>query len=727
MRIREILKRERILNQKLYTWLVLSLLGAFLYAAMYNNVKPEILNINKLEVAEQTIRSPITIEDKEKTEERKREAEALVKPVYVVKQEYMEHRVDLVSSIFDEAIEVQNRVNEMKNEEGEIAPNGDGETTVPQEPTTSEKVTMLKESLTETIVNDLSSTTLTALVTHSQEELQIAKDATVTAVQKVMSTRIPATEVENAKKRVEDELRYISLPQSLKNAVIELGRYAVIQNEFYSPEKTEEARKQAVENVEPVLILQGQVIVEEGELITNEIYRQLEIVGLVNTEESKIPFIGLFLFIMLLVSFIYFYLSNEQTKEVHEKNHQLTLFTTVLLITILLMKVFSLMPVPYVDTGYLFPVAMTSMLIRILLDEKLSIVGTVIISICAVLLFNGEVSGVFHITAGLYALISSISGVIFLTNQNRRSKIFEAGLFVALINIITLTAFMFMQNIQFSNTMQYVFYFAQGAISGVTSSVLTIGLLPFLEGTFGILSTIKLIELSNPNHPLLKKILTEAPGTYHHSVMVANLAEAACEAIGANGLLARVASYYHDLGKTKNPHYFVENQFNKINPHDHLPPERSRDIIRAHTTDGAKMLRKYRMPKEIIDIALQHHGTSLLQYFYVKAKKTDPEVKEDDFRYPGPKPQTKEAAIIMIADSVEAAVRSMKEPDMEKISELIRKIIQSKLTDGQFSECDLSLKELNRVEHTLNDTLQGIFHQRIEYPQLQKNESIYQG
>ena len=333
---------------------------------------------------------------------------------------------------------------------------------------------------------------------------------------------------------------------------------------------------------------------------------------------------------------------------------------------------------------------MTSMLIRILLDEKLSIVGTVIISICAVLLFNGEVSGVFHITAGLYALISSISGVIFLTNQNRRSKIFEAGLFVALINIITLTAFMFMQNIQFSNTMQYVFYFAQGAISGVTSSVLTIGLLPFLEGTFGILSTIKLIELSNPNHPLLKKILTEAPGTYHHSVMVANLAEAACEAIGANGLLARVASYYHDLGKTKNPHYFVENQFNKINPHDHLPPERSRDIIRAHTTDGAKMLRKYRMPKEIIDIALQHHGTSLLQYFYVNAKKTDPEVKEDDFRYPGPKPQTKEAAIIMIADSVEAAVRSMKEPDMEKISELIRKIIQSKLTDGQFNECDLS-------------------------------------
>lgn len=722
MRIRQKLlgKFGQLLNQKIYIWLVLSLIGVVLFTALYNNVKPEILNINKLEVAEQTIRSPITVEDKEKTEERKREAEELVKPVYIVKQEYMENRVDLVSSIFDAALEVHERVNEMMNEDAEISPNGDGDRPIVIEPTTSEKVNMLKENLTEAIVNDLSASTLTALISHSQDDLQIAKDATVTAVQKVMSTRIPATEVENAKKKVEDELRYISLPQSLKNATIELGRYAVIQNEFYSPEKTEEARKQAVENVEPVQILQGQVIVEEGELITNEIYRQLEIVGLVNKEEGKIPFIGLGLFILLIITFIYFYFSSFQTRE---KNRRISLFATVLLVTILLMKVFSWLPIPHADSGYLFPVALCSMLVRILLDEKLSIVGTVIISLCSVLIFNGEVSGVFHITVGLYSLISGLSGVIFLTNQNRRSKIFEAGLFVSLINIITLMAFMFMQNIQFPTVSQYILYFGQGAISGVTSSVLTIGLLPFLEAVFGILSTIKLIELSNPNHPLLKKILTEAPGTYHHSVMVANLAEAACEAIGANGLLARVASYYHDIGKTKRPNYFVENQINMANPHDHLPPERSRDIILSHTTDGAKMLRRHHMPREIVDITLQHHGTSLLQYFYVKAKEQYPQVKEEDFRYPGPKPQTKEAAIIMIADSVEAAVRSMKDPDMERIANLVHKIIQDKLIDGQFNECDLSLKELARVEKTFNNTLQGIFHHRIEYPQLKKEET----
>ena len=206
MRWREIFLQKfgQVFNQKVYIWFVLSLIGIVLFITLFNNVKPEVLNINKLEVAEQTIRSPITVEDKEKTEERKREAEELVKPVYVVKQEYMENRVDLVSSIFDAALEIQDEIREKMTEKLEIAPNGDGEKPSVKDPTTGEKVNLLKEKLTETIVNDLSGSTLSALVSHSPEDLQIAKDATVTAVQKVMSTRIPATEVENAKKYSDD-------------------------------------------------------------------------------------------------------------------------------------------------------------------------------------------------------------------------------------------------------------------------------------------------------------------------------------------------------------------------------------------------------------------------------------------------------------------------------------------------------------------------------------------
>ena len=190
----------------------------------------------------------------------------------------------------------------------------------------------------------------------------------------------------------------------------------------------------------------------------------------------------------------------------------------------------------------------------------------------------------------------------------------------ALVNLLTFVALMFLPNGQFSG-LEYGYYLITALVSGIGSAVLTIGLLPFFEASFGILSTMRLIELSNPNHPLLRKILMEAPGTYHHSVMVANLAESACEAIGANGLLARVGSYYHDIGKTKRPNFFIENQMHHENPHDRLPPDKSANIIIAHVTDGSAILKKYHMPKEIIDIAEQHHGTTLLKFFYHKALK----------------------------------------------------------------------------------------------------------
>ena len=275
---------------------------------------------------------------------------------------------------------------------------------------------------------------------------------------------------------------------------------------------------------------------------------------------------------------------------------------------------------------------------------------------------------------------------------------------------------MLMLRSQFDVT-ELTIYMAAALVSGLLSGALTIGTMPFFESLFGILSDMRLVELSNPNHPLLKKILTETPGTYHHSVMVANLSDAACEAIGANGLLARVGSYYHDIGKTVRPAFFIENQMNGVNPHDALPPGKSRDIIIAHASDGASILSAQKMPEELVDIARQHHGTSLLKFFLVKAKETDPDVPEQHYRYPGPKPQTREIAVISIADSCEAAVRSMKNPTPEKIEKLVWTIIRDKMNDGQFDECDLSFKELKKVGDVICTTLNGIFHNRIEYPE----------
>lgn len=715
---------NRMVHAKFFHFIIFGMIGVVLYISLYNNVKPEKMNIKKLEPAEQTIRSPITIIDEESTEKKRQQAVSQVQDVFILKKEYTQNRVDLITTIFQSAIEVKEDIVKSKKAFEDRKDQQDKEVTDEQfkEPTIEQQLESLKEKLTDDVIRDLSDVSLTALLKASQQELSIAKDIVVTAINQVMNTRIPASEVENAKRKVEEAIRYTSLRSELKNATIELARYAVVQNEFYDPKATEELRKQTYESVEPVRILQGQIIVEEGQLISSEIYRQLELVGLVETDQTYLPFIGLLLFILIVISFMYYYF-NEDIKKKGQSKHELMLLASVFLISLLIMKILAIIKdSTYGELYYLYPIAMATMLIKILIHERLAIVTAIILSLSGTIMFNDNVTGTFNFPIGMYILISGLAGVLFLSNQNGRAKILQTGIIVSAVNMIVLLTLLFLRNTHLSG-LDYGAHFLLAVISGLGSSVLTIGLLPFFEAGFGILSTMKLIELSNPNHPLLKKILTEAPGTYHHSVMVANLAESACEAIGANGLLARVGCYYHDIGKTKRPKYFIENQMNHYNPHDDLPPETSKNIIVAHAVDGAQMLRENKMPKEIVDIAEQHHGTTLLKYFYHKAVESGKEVNEDDFRYPGPKPQTKEAAIIGIADSVEAAVRSMNNPTPEQIEKIVHAIINDRIHDGQFSECDLTFKEIQTIAQTLCNTLNGIFHNRIEYPELNKKES----
>jgi cyclic-di-AMP phosphodiesterase PgpH len=709
---------RKLLDITFFRLLFFFVLGSVLFSAMYSNVKPEKLELSLFSVAEKTIRSPGTVEDKKSTENKREDALDQVQDVYTLKKEYTQNRVDLITSIFQSAIDVNN---EMKEELKTLAEQATEDTPIKEEPSTEDKVTRLKAKLTSSASKDLSTQVLTALVQANNEDLSIARDMTVTAINNVMTKRISADEVENAKKRVEEELKYTTLSENLRIASIELGRYAIIQNEFYDPTATEELRNQAVESVEPVKILQGQVIVEEGELITQDIYRQLKLAGLLNTEKSFKPFIGLIVLVTIILSAIYYYFY--QMKSLPEKRQTyLLLFGIIFILSIFIMKIISMLQIfNFGGIGYIFPAAMGGMLIKILIDEKLAIFMSIIMAICGSLLFNEGMAGTLNFSEGIYILFSAIAGILFLSKKNQRSKILQAGTFAALINLLTILALMFLPNGQYSGV-EYGNYFITALVSGIGSAVLTIGLLPFFEASFGILSTMRLIELSNPNHPLLRKILMEAPGTYHHSVMVANLAESACEAIGANGLLARVGSYYHDIGKTKRPNFFIENQMHLENPHDRLPPDKSANIIIAHVTDGSHILRKHHMPKEIVDIAEQHHGTTLLKFFYHKALQDETSIKEDDYRYPGPKAQTKESAVVGIADSVEAAVRSLSKPTPELIESLVKKIVADRLQDGQLNECDITLKEIETVSHTLCETLKGIFHSRIEYPEMTKKK-----
>ncbi len=259
-----------------------------------------------------------------------------------------------------------------------------------------------------------------------------------------------------------------------------------------------------------------------------------------------------------------------------------------------------------------------------------------------------------------------------------------------------------------------------GSLNGFVSAVLTIGILPFLESFFDITSSFKLMELSNPNQPLLKQLLVEAPGTYHHSVVVGNLAETAAEEIGANSLLTRVGAYYHDIGKLKRPYFFTENQEAYKNSHDDMEPSLSALVIASHVKDGVEMAKKYRLPSAIVDIISQHHGTGLISYFFHKALQSNDSktnvINEENYRYSGPKPQTKEAGIILLADILEAEARTLNSPTSSRIKNLTQSVVKRCLENGQLNECNLTLRDLNKIEDVFSRIFTGMFHNRVEYP-----------
>ncbi|QPV76316.1 HD family phosphohydrolase [Bacillus velezensis] len=678
------------------------LLSAIMFGLLFIHVKPESLNLDLFSVSDKTIYAPATVEDQQATESKKQAAEDAVEDQYTLKKGYTDNRLDLITSIFDSIGEVKKDAEKDK-----------------KSPLEKSLVKSVKNKLTQDVNESVSEDAIKSLLHANNEDFSFVRDSVITAVNTVMSSEIPSEKLAEAKDKVAKELKSASVPSKYLAAATEIGKYAVIPNYVFDPKATDEKRQEASDSVQPVQIKQGQVLVEENDLIDREVYRKLELTGLLNNSNLLKPISGLLLMIGLFIATLVYYFEKQQ-QELKLKNKSLLLFSIITTLILVIMEVVSLFQkIEYTNIGYLVPIAAGAILIRLLLNERLAILGSIILAICGSMMFNQGVTGTFNYVIGIYYLISSISGILFLGKHNARSKILQTGLFVSFINMIIVLSLLLIQNTALS-PVEIGTLMLMGVVSGLASSVLIIGLMPFFETGFGILSTMRLIELSNPNHPLLRKILTETPGTYHHSVMVANLSEAACEAVGANGLLARVGAYYHDLGKTKRPQYFIENQMNMDNPHDKLSPQLSKNIIIAHTTDGANMLRSYKFPKELVDIAEQHHGTSLLKFFYYKAKEKGDQITEKEFRYPGPKPQSKEAAIISVADSVEAAVRSMHNPNPERIEKLVRGIISDKLQDGQFSECDLTFRELDTIAKTLCATLKGIFHSRIEYPEATK-------
>ena len=683
----------------------------FFFFLSLNNVYTETYDLQRFATANTTIRSPVTIENEDETERKTREAVQQVGDRYSISEQVINERIGYSEEIFDAIL----ALNEDNKNEAENQEDGEKEEAVNEEGLSiDEKIERLRQVLSEDIVLGVDAEVFRTLLSQPSNELKEAKKLFIESTLEVMENGVRIENLQTARGLVQDEIKYSNLEPIVKDALINLSTFIVTENSFFDLEATNEARKIAASNVDPEMIKAGEIIVSEGQVITNEIYEQLRLVGLLDGERNFYPVLGLILLLFILggISVI------EINKLVKSNSFDKRILAAILIISVIvisLMKVVSLYSTANNHLFYLMPIAMGTLLIKLFISERLAIIMAGVYAILGTVIFNGFIPGALNIEAGIYFFFSQLAGILFFPRVKDRLAILKSGIAIILVNIITVLLFLFLSFEKYT-VMDFFIYSSYGMVSAFLSAVLTIGLLPFFETSLGILSDVKLLQLSSPNQPLLKKLLVEAPGTYHHSVMVANISETACEAIGANGLLARVGAYYHDIGKTVRPQFFIENQLTNRNPHDQMDPRESAKIIISHPYDGAEMLKQNKFPKEIIEIAKTHHGTSLLKFFYHKERQQNSEVLETDYRYPGPKPATKEAAIISICDSVEAAVRSLNEPTEDKIEEIVASIMNDRISDGQLDESPLTLTELKVIQTTICESLKGFFHSRIQYP-----------
>ncbi|MCL6581978.1 MAG: HDIG domain-containing protein, partial [Firmicutes bacterium] len=364
-------------------------------------------------------------------------------------------------------------------------------------------------------------------------------------------------------------------------------------------------------------------------------------------------------------------------------------------------------------SGYFVPVALGTMLTAVLLDVRHGVFLALVLGVYVGLLTGGDLGFAAVATAG------GLTGAFVSSRLGQRTELMRAGLLVAGVNVLGVAAMDAFagQGLFELGTLRDMVW---GAGAGLVSGVLTIGLLPFLEDVFGILTNLKLLELANPNQPLLRRLLMQAPGTYHHSIVVANLAEAATAEVGGNPVLARVGAYYHDIGKVVRPDFFVDNQFGGENPHDKLAPSLSALVITAHVRDGVAMAEQAGLPEPVVDLIRQHHGDYLVSYFYNRAQENGEagSVSEANFRYEGPRPQTREAAVLMLADACEAAVRALGRASPGRIEGVVRRVIKERLDSGQLQDSPLTLQDLSRIGAIFSRLLAGTFHRRMEYPDL---------
>ena len=503
-----------------------------------------------------------------------------------------------------------------------------------------------------------------------------------------------------------------NISDRVANIAYELSKGAISVNKTFSQEETDKQKEVAASLVSNVTYMKNQVIARKGEIITPAQHAMLKELGFVKGAIQidifhTVSVISLLLLTMGLVILYYMTIGKKDVS---------TTETIATIICSSLTVIGSFIILFAIKSGegliYLMPLSIIPALISLLLGSNLSCMVNIVTATLAGIQTND-----LSVTLSLI-LAGAATGYIF-SRVRRRAHLLSATALSSLAYALSYSAII----IDTSKSILDVFLvFAYALSGGFFGGILTIGTLPFWEAIFDVITPMKLGELSNPEHKLLKKLLLHAPGSYHHSLTVANMADAAAEAIGANALLARVGAYYHDIGKMENPLYFKENLFGGDNPHDLLPPEESADILLKHVSDGVRLANAHHLPTAVKNIIAQHHGTTTTAYFLYKAKQDNPEVNPARFTYPGPVPQSKEATIIMLADACEAAVRAMREKGAVDAKEVVNNIVTGRLNEGQLANTSLTFSDLEKVKESFVTTLDQYFHKRIIYPENEKKD-----
>jgi len=541
----------------------------------------------------------------------------------------------------------------------------------------------------------------------SEGEWAVVQQETRRVLAQVMREEIKTGQEDLYRRSVRAMIDFdLSEPQTA--IVNEIASGLVKVNRPYNQQATEAARQAAIDGVQPQMrvLEQNEIIVRSGEIVTGEHVEALAALGLLHPQVNWLAMSGSFLFVLALAVPTAVYLSHSEPALLRQPHHLLLLLLLLVVFTFLA-KAGLGQPI---SEPYSMPLAALGMLVTVLFNLRLGLVAQALLCLIVGYMAQGR-ADLF-----LYTLAGGLVGIYALRHVNRINTFVWAGLYVMGANIAVVLAFTLLGGKW--DMLQTGRVALVGLANGGIAAILSLGGYYLLGMAFNITTVLQLLDLARPTHPLMHQLLLKAPGTYHHSIMVGNLAEQAAEAIGADALLARVGAFYHDIGKTVRPYFFVENQMQGSNPHDLLDPETSSHIIRNHTADGLELARRFHLPHAIRAFITEHHGTAKIGYFYHKASKEygEQNINADDYRHLGPLPQSRESAIVMLADSCEATVRSVHPQSAEALNELVRRVIADKITSHQLDDTPLTLKEIGIIASSFIDTLQGVFHLRISYP-----------